>query len=297
MYSMPIKPWLPIVAMAAVLTCPLVSQAEPADRERGARQKEQRAEPRGAQLRDHNREREPRPAPPRLRSPSERPAPDAHRPPRVRSDDRERRPRWDDDDRRRRHDRSPQHWPDDRRWNPPPHHHYHYRHPPRYRWGHHVPSLGPRAHLSLHFGERYWFDDGYWYTPGRSGFVVVRPPVGVYLNTLPVGYTLVRVGPSVYYHANGVYYTEAPSGGYQVAQVQDDEASSYQPPMVYPARGQSAEQQRSDEYECHGWAVDRAGFDPTLVPLGQGPEGDAVLRGNYQRALTACLEGRGYTVK
>ncbi|MCM5682861.1 DUF6515 family protein [Schlegelella sp. S2-27] len=297
MDSMPFIPWLQIVAMATVLACPVVSQAEPADRDRGARQKEQRAEPRGAQLRDHDRERGPRPAPPRLRSPSERPAPDVHRPPHVRSGDRERRPHWDDD-RRRRHDRPPPHWHDDRRWDRPPHHHSHYRHAPRYRWGHHVSSLGPRAHLSLHFGERYWFDDGFWYTPAPSGFVVVRPPVGVYLNALPVGYTLVRVGPSVYYHANGVYYTEAPSGGYQVAQVQDDDpAPSYQPPMVYPARGQSAEQQRSDEYECHTWAVDRAGFDPTLVPLGQGPEGDSVLRGNYQRALTACLEGRGYTVK
>lgn len=32
---------------------------------------------------------------------------------------------------------------------------------------------------------------------------------------------------------------------------------------VYPQKGQSAEQQKKDEYECHGWAVKQTGFDPT----------------------------------
>lgn len=33
--------------------------------------------------------------------------------------------------------------------------------------------------------------------------------------------------------------------------------------FVYPAKGQSAEQQKKDEYECHQWAVQQTGFDPT----------------------------------
>lgn len=32
---------------------------------------------------------------------------------------------------------------------------------------------------------------------------------------------------------------------------------------VYPAKGQSAEQQKKDEYECHSWAVGQTGVDPT----------------------------------
>lgn len=32
---------------------------------------------------------------------------------------------------------------------------------------------------------------------------------------------------------------------------------------VYPANGQSPEQQQQDEYECHAWAVSESGFDPT----------------------------------
>ncbi len=32
---------------------------------------------------------------------------------------------------------------------------------------------------------------------------------------------------------------------------------------VYPKGGQSPQQQQKDESECHGWAVQRTGFDPT----------------------------------
>ena len=34
---------------------------------------------------------------------------------------------------------------------------------------------------------------------------------------------------------------------------------------VYPQKGQSADQQKKDEYECHGWAVKQTGFDPTAA--------------------------------
>ncbi|MEX1317689.1 MAG: glycine zipper family protein, partial [Synechococcaceae cyanobacterium] len=33
--------------------------------------------------------------------------------------------------------------------------------------------------------------------------------------------------------------------------------------FIYPAAGQSAEQQRKDRLECHLWATDQTGFDPT----------------------------------
>src|SRR5688500_3342695 len=35
---------------------------------------------------------------------------------------------------------------------------------------------------------------------------------------------------------------------------------------VYPAKGQSADKQKKDEYECHQWAVKQTGFDPTKAP-------------------------------
>ena len=35
---------------------------------------------------------------------------------------------------------------------------------------------------------------------------------------------------------------------------------------VYPAKGQSPDQQKKDEGECHGWAVKQSGFDPSAPP-------------------------------
>ena len=130
---------------------------------------------------------------------------------------------------------------------------------------------------------------------------------------------------------------------------------------IYPNKGQSQEQQSRDRYECHLWAVQQTGYDPTRAQATQAPPpppprggairgaaggaavgaiggaiaGDAgtgaavgaatggLIGGvrqrqqtkqqqqaqaqqtaqqsaaaqNYQRALSACLSGRGYTVQ
>ena len=42
------------------------------------------------------------------------------------------------------------------------------------------------------------------------------------------------------------------------------EASAQQ--YVYPAKGQSPEQQKSDEAACYSWAVQQSGFDPAKPP-------------------------------
>jgi hypothetical protein len=130
-----------------------------------------------------------------------------------------------------------------------------------------------------------------------------------------------------------------------------------QNPMVYPAQGQTPDQMSKDRYECHTWAVQQSGFDPstgasaTQPSTQQGRVGRETLRGgargaaagaaigaiagdagkgaaigatagglkrgfsqrdankagssaasneaanNYNRALGACLTGRGYTVQ
>jgi hypothetical protein len=60
---------------------------------------------------------------------------------------------------------------------------------------------------------------------------------------------------------------------------------------VYPAAGQSEAQTSEDRYQCHTWAADQSGYDPTL---GAGSRDDAE---SYTRAFTACMEGRNYVVK
>jgi hypothetical protein len=42
------------------------------------------------------------------------------------------------------------------------------------------------------------------------------------------------------------------------------EASAQQ--FVYPAKGQSPQQQKSDEAACYSWAVEQTGFDPANPP-------------------------------
>ena len=60
---------------------------------------------------------------------------------------------------------------------------------------------------------------------------------------------------------------------------------------VYPAAGQSEAQTADDRYQCHTWAANESGHDPTL---GAGSRDEAE---GYTRAFTACMEGRSYVVR
>jgi opacity protein-like surface antigen len=61
--------------------------------------------------------------------------------------------------------------------------------------------------------------------------------------------------------------------------------------------GQTQEQQWSDRYECHRWARNQSGFDPAQPASDLTPSESASRRDQYRRAFTACLEGRGYSVR
>jgi hypothetical protein len=60
---------------------------------------------------------------------------------------------------------------------------------------------------------------------------------------------------------------------------------------VYPAAGQSEAQTADDRYQCHVWAADESGHDPTL---GAGTREEAE---GYTRAFSACMEARHYVVR
>ena len=81
---------------------------------------------------------------------------------------------------------------------------------------------------------------------------------------------------------------------YPVRRVRTERAGGEQSALkmyVYPAAGQTEAQTAEDRYQCHVWAADQSGFDPTL---GAGRREDAE---GYSRAFTACMEGRNYVVK
>jgi hypothetical protein len=47
--------------------------------------------------------------------------------------------------------------------------------------------------------------------------------------------------------------------------------ASSQDVFIYPQKGQSAEQQDKDEFECYKWARDNSGFDPMAAPTAGSP--------------------------
>ena len=185
----------------------------------------------------------------------------------------------------------------------------------RYNHGHYYPPLGAvRSSLPPDYrpyfrgGDRYYFDGGIWYAPRGPGFVVVRPPPGLVITVLPSYYSTVWFGGNPYYYADNVYYTWQPDqNGYVVVDPPNDadqpssapEAAPDAAPddlIVYPKNGQSKDQQAADQFECHGWAKGQTGFDPTQNGGGV-PQADADRsRSNYNRAMSACLQGRGYQV-
>src|ERR1035437_5558015 len=67
--------------------------------------------------------------------------------------------------------------------------------------------------------------------------------------------------------------------------------------FVYPRQGQSKELQAKDRYECHSWAVRQTYYDPTQPTSGMPEAQLNQMRADYQRAMGACLDGRGYTMK
>jgi hypothetical protein len=160
------------------------------------------------------------------------------------------------------------------------------------------------------YHNRYFYSGGVWYQPRGPRFVVVGPPIGAFVSVLPGFYSTVWVGGFPYYYANDTYYAWRPAQReYEVVDPPDDSAVSTSPPagasssgggsdiFVYPKNGQNEEQTARDKYECHRWASSETGFDPTVSGGGVPTEQNASKRADYQRAMGACLEGRGYSVK
>ena len=176
-----------------------------------------------------------------------------------------------------------------------------HRHDRTYPSRGHVIGALPRDHrVVVHGRSRYYFSGGVWYRPQGPRFAVVAPPFGLFVPFLPPYYATIWVGGIPYYYANEIYYAHR-GNGYVVVEPPQTEVSEMPPPadqmFIYPRLGQSSQQQADDRYECHRWAVSQTGFDPIQQPGGM-PEGQkAEKRVDYHRALSACLDGRGYTVK
>jgi hypothetical protein len=124
------------------------------------------------------------------------------------------------------------------------------------------------------------------------------PAIPLYVDTgygLPAGAASVYVGGTRYWRHGGLWYR--PWGPRWVVVPAPVELVAVQPaslpepalapsrpdPVIYPRNGQSEAQTESDRRECNRWA--------TGQPAAQA---DAAV---FQRAVEACMDGRGYTMK
>ena len=174
----------------------------------------------------------------------------------------------------------------------------------RFGHNHYYPSRGfvygvlPVGALSIGFGGgNYFFHGGVWYRPYGGRYIVVAPPIGIYLPVLPPDYATVWVGGVPYYYADDVYYAVAPGRGYVVVAPPagiDPNMTVAPPappapvaaapdPIFYPRNNQSAAQTEADRRDCNAWATSQ----PNAMA-------DAKV---FQRATDACMDGRGYTVR
>ena len=176
--------------------------------------------------------------------------------------------------------------------------------------GGYAPHGGYSAGHANYYGGHGGYHGGYgghgyygaWYGGRWYGWGGVFP-LGLYFATLPLYYQTLYWGGIPYYYANDTFYrwnddvaqyeTVAPPADASNGGGPGGGGESY----VYPRQGQSPEQLKADRYECYRWAADQTGFDPTRASGGPNGQGGSEQAGAYRRAESACLEGRGYTVR
>jgi hypothetical protein len=119
----------------------------------------------------------------------------------------------------------------------------------------------------------YYYDNVYYtYDPSADGYVVTTPPPALENDGNDDGNE--GYGPA----ASAPQASGPPSGAQQAPPSSDGL-------YAYPKNGQSQDQQTTDRRECGQWASSQAGAAAT-------DHGSM----DYRRALTACLQGRGYSV-
>lgn len=169
--------------------------------------------------------------------------------------------------------------------------------------GYHGGFAGYRGGYGWHGG--YGWGGGYGWRGGGYGFYGPWGwgglGLGLYFASLPVYYSTLWWDGVPYYYSDNTYYRwngtvsqyETVSPPPELAQQGAAPTSAAADIIAYPKNGQSQEQQGTDRYQCHRWAADKTGFDPTQLSSAPAPG----RRSDYIRAQTACLEGRGYSIK
>ena len=79
-----------------------------------------------------------------------------------------------------------------------------------------------------------------------------------------------------------------------VALVASSQPALAQKPVIYPAKGQSSQQQQKDDGQCYSWAKTNTGIDPAVVaqtPPPQSKPGGERLKGAARGAVVGEVVG------
>jgi hypothetical protein len=155
-----------------------------------------------------------------------------------------------------------------------------------------------------HGGRGGFGYDRFGYGRGFYGFDLLG--YGLFFDALPLYYLTYGWGGIPYYYANDNFFQLNGSvGPYEtvhppqvlVSQVGTTQAIENASLFAYPKNGQTDVQQATDRIECQRWAIGQTGMDSSRArnPV-QGADSPASPQ-DYRRAESACLEGRGYSVK
>ncbi len=101
---------------------------------------------------------------------------------------------------------------------------YHKHHDTRQGHDHYYPDRGsivrdvPQGAIMVSYaGLTYRFHDGVWFEPRGPAFMVVAPPIGLVVTTLPAFATVLAQHGELYLYCNDVYYLPRPDlSGYEV---------------------------------------------------------------------------------
>lgn len=140
-----------------------------------------------------------------------------------------------------------------------------------------------RANIGLVFDNRYHHD----HHDHRDHYYPASGDVAPYL---PRGAIVVGTGPGRYWFHTGVWY-QPYSPRYRVVLPPVGAVIPLPPPpqppkaepIIYPRNGQSPEQLENDRRDGNRWATTQPNAQP-----------DASV---FDRAVDACMDGRGYTMK
>ena len=128
---------------------------------------------------------------------------------------------------------------------------------------------------------------------------------GLFFDALPLYYSTYWWGGSPYYYANDNFYQwNGVVGQYETVRPPQKLASQVATiPLenvvlfAYPMNGQTGAQQSTDRIECQRWATDQSGVESSPAGSSVPAAASSARRQDYLRAESACLEGRGYSVR